>query len=134
MERSDAQLRDRTKQFALRVMKLCQALPQTPAGRVVGSQLLRSGTSVAANYRAACRARSHSEFYSKLCIVLEEVDETLLWLELLRDSGTVSPARLRELVQEAEELVAIFASARRTARRSKSASAISKSPNQQITE
>lgn len=136
MERSAVQLRDRTKRFALRIMKLFRALPQRADALVVGKQMLRSGTSVAANYRAVCRARSHNEFYSKLCVTLEEADETLLWLELLSDSGLVNPASVRDLKTEANELVAIFAAARKTARESASQeiskSANVKSPNQQI--
>ena len=132
MDRSAAQLRDRTKRFALKIMKLFRLLPQRPDAQVIGKQMLRSGTSVAANYRAVCRARSHNEFYSKLCITLEEADETLLWLELLSESGLVDPLSIRDLKVEADELVAIFASARKTAKDSQEESAnqqISKSAN-----
>jgi len=113
-------------------MKLFRLLPQRPDAQVIGKQMLRSGTSVAANYRAVCRARSHNEFYSKLCITLEEADETLLWLELLSESGLVDPLSIRDLKAEANELVAIFAAARKTAKGSQQESAnqqISKSAN-----
>lgn len=101
-------LKDRTKQFALRVMRLYRALPRREEARVIGRQLLRSGTSVGANYRAACRARSKAEFVAKLGIVLEEADETVFWLELLQESELVSAQKLSPLVQEARELTAIF--------------------------
>lgn len=100
-------LRDRTKQFALRVIRLYQALPKTGEAKVLGNQVLRSGTSVAANYREAKRARSRAEMRSKLGIVEQELDETLLWLELLSDAGIVSSERLAPLCQEANELLSI---------------------------
>lgn len=109
------ELRNRTKQFALRNMRLFRALPRFSAAEIVGKQLVRSSTSVAANYRAACRARSHAEFLAKLCIVVEEADETLFWLEMLVESGSIPERRLDALRKEAEELLAIFSSARRTA-------------------
>jgi len=89
-------------------MRLYRALPRDEGARVVGRQLLRSGTSVGANYRAACRARSKAEFVAKLSIVLEEADETVFWLELLQESEVVSVEKLAPLVQEARELTAIF--------------------------
>jgi four helix bundle protein len=107
-------LRARTKQFAIRVVKLFQALPARQDARVLGNQLLRSGTSVAANYCAACRARSRAEFVAKLGIVIEEADETIFWLEMLADTGIVKAARLEPLTAEAGELVRIFAAARTT--------------------
>ena len=103
----DKDLKDRTKQFALRVMRLHSALPRHEEARIIGRQLLRSGTSVGANYRAACRARSKAEFVAKLGIVLEEADETVFWLELLQESRLVSEQKLALLVQEARELTAI---------------------------
>ena len=109
------ELRSRTKQFALRTMRLFRSLPRSPEVDVVGRQLVRSGTSVAANYRAACRGRSHAEFLAKLCIVVEEADESLFWLEMLVESGAVAKARLALLIKEAEELLAIFSAARKTA-------------------
>jgi four helix bundle protein len=110
-------LRDRTKRFALRVIKLCDSLPKTDAGRTISRQLLRSGTSVAANYRAVGRARSQAEFVAKVGVVIEEADESLFWLELLVDSGIISRPRLDELIGEANELVAIFMASQQTARR-----------------
>ena len=110
------QLRQRTKKFALRIIKLHDALPRTGAAYVIGNQLLRSGTSVGANYRAVCRARSDAEFVAKMGVVVEEADESLYWLELL-DAAVILPSRrLSALLKEAEELVRIFASARQTAR------------------
>ncbi len=93
------ELRTRTKRYALRTIKLCRSLPAAPEAWVIAKQLLRSGTSVGANYRAACRARSHAEFFAKLCIVVEEADETLYWFELLIESGMVSRQKLRLLMQ-----------------------------------
>jgi four helix bundle protein len=108
-------LKRRTQEFALRIIRLCERLPSRPAARVIGNQLLRSGTSVGANYRAARRARSGPDFVSKIGIVLEEADECVYWLELLCASGIVNPAKLGPLTCEAEELVAIFAASRLTA-------------------
>jgi len=110
------ELKDRTKAFALRVIKMSEALPRTRAANVITNQILRSATSVAANYRAAGRARSKAEFISKLGIVLEEVDETVFWLELLADSGIVKAAKLSELLSEANQLLLIFSASRRTVR------------------
>jgi four helix bundle protein len=109
------ELRQRTKAFALRIIKLCQSLPATPTGRAIGNQLLRSGTAVGANYRSACRARSKPEFVSKIGIALEEADETVYWLELLIEASVIRENRLQTLVKEAEEIVAIFAASRITA-------------------
>jgi four helix bundle protein len=111
-------LRERTKEFALRILRLCDALPKTDAARAIGRQLLRSGTSVAANYRAVGRARSRAEFVAKMGVVVEEADETVFWLELLADSGMVPKARLDELSREGNELVAIFVASQKTAKRS----------------
>jgi len=110
-------LKKRTKQFALRVLKLVAALPKTVAGRTIGNQLARSSTSVAANYRAACRARSKIEFISKLGIVEEEADESALWLELIIDGGLMKAALVEPLWSEADELVAIITSSRKSAAR-----------------
>lgn len=85
------ELKDRTKQFALRVLKLVAAMPKTIEGRAIASQLVRSGTSVAANYRATCRARSKAEFIAKIGIVLEEADEALLWFELIAEGNLLPP-------------------------------------------
>ena len=105
----------RTKQFALRVMKLVEALPRNVQGRTIASQLMRSGTSVAANYRAACRARSKPEFIAKLGTVEEEADESGFWLELIIESGLLIEKNVRPLLIEAGELVAITASSKKTA-------------------
>jgi four helix bundle protein len=121
MEMDAEVLRQRTKQFALRIIRMTQQLPRSRETDVIARQLLRSATSTAANYRAACRARSHADFYAKLCIVLEEADESLFWLELLGDSGIVAAGKLRDLMKEGNELVAIFAASRSTARSKQSA-------------
>src|SRR5256885_7834661 len=110
------QLRERTKQFALRIVRLFRSLPKTDEARVLGKQVLRSGTSVAANYRAICRARSKAEFIAKMGTVVEEADETVFWLELLVETGTVPKVRMQDLLGEANELLAIFAASQRTAR------------------
>ena len=107
---------ERTREFANRVVRLYRALPRTGEADVIGRQLLRAATSVGANYRAACRARSRSEFVAKLGIVLEEADETIYWLQLLSDNEIVQPHRLADLLHEAEELTAIFAASRKTIR------------------
>jgi four helix bundle protein len=108
------ELQDRTKQFALRIFKLIDALPSTSAGRAIANQLVRSATSIGANYRAACRARSRPEFAAKLGTVLEEADESLYWLELIRDGGLIPERRLSVLLKEANELTAIVAAARKS--------------------
>jgi four helix bundle protein len=109
-----AELQQRTKVFALRVLKLIEQLPYTIGGRVLANQVARSATSVGANYRAACRARSRAEFASKLGTVAEEADESLYWLELIRDGNFVPEKKLASLVSEADELTAIFTAGRRT--------------------
>src|SRR5947207_3362409 len=100
----------------MRIVKLFRALPRNDEARVIGRQMLRSGTSVGANYRAVCRARSRKEFVSKIGVVVEEADETVFWLELLVDCAIVPARRLAALLKEAEELLAIFAASQRTAR------------------
>jgi four helix bundle protein len=110
------QLRDRTKAFALRIVKLFRALPRAVEAQVIGKQLLRSGTSVAANYRAACRARSKAEFIAKIGIVLEEVDESVLWIEMLIDAAILKKERVDPLLNEARQLTAIFTASRQTAK------------------
>jgi len=112
---STADLKARTKYFALRVMKLVDALPRTIQGRATANQIIRSATSVAANYRAACRARSRAEFIAKIGVVEEEADETAFWLELIIDSGLLKDAKIRPLLTEAGELVAIMAASRKSA-------------------
>jgi four helix bundle protein len=109
------ELKARTKEFALRVIKLVAALPKSVEGRAIANQLVRSGTSVAANYRSACRARSRIEFVAKLGVVLEEADESLLWLELIVAANLLPPPRVEPLLNEANELVAIMAASRKSA-------------------
>jgi len=110
-----ADLKARTKQFALRVMQLVDALPRTIQGRAIANQIIRSATSVAGNYRAACRARSRAEFIAKIGVVEEEADETAFWLELIIDSALLTQTRVRPLLTEAGELVAIMAASRKSA-------------------
>ena len=112
------ELKRRTKAYALRVMRLCGAIPDTPAGRVIRGQLLRAGTSVGANYRAACRAKSPADFIAKMGTVEEEADESLFWMELLVEGELLPKERLVELMAEGDELVAIVVSSINTARAS----------------
>ena len=113
---NEQELKARTKQFGLRVMTLVDALPKTTAGRALGNQLIRSGTSVGANYRAACRSRSKAEFIAKIGTVAEEADESAFWLELIMDGGLLNLELVSPLHQEAEELTAIFTASGRTAK------------------
>jgi four helix bundle protein len=117
MDHKAEALKDRTKSFALRIIRVIRSLPQGSEGRIIGHQLLRSGTSVAANYRAVCRARSRPEFLSKLAIVIEEADESAFWLELLVDAGLISESKLKDLKSEANQLVAIFNASRTTVKK-----------------
>jgi four helix bundle protein len=110
------ELCNRTKQFALRVMRLCRTLPNTTDGRVIANQLLRAGTSVGANYRAVCRSRSKADFAARLAVVLEEADDSVFWLELLTEGAVSRSELIAPLRIEAEELVRIFGSAEHTAR------------------
>ena len=110
-----ANLKARTKEFALRLMKMVDALPRTIQGRTIAKQIIRSATSVAANYRAVCRARSRAEFISKIGVVEEEADESCFWLELIIDSGLLTEERNRPPLSEAGELVAIMAASRKSA-------------------
>ena len=118
---SEPDLKKRTKAFALRILKLVDALPKTTAGRALASQIVRSGTSIAANYRAACRAKSTADFIAKMGIVEEEADGTLFWLELLEESKLVPAAKLTAIKQEANELIAITVVSIKTARRNRAA-------------
>jgi four helix bundle protein len=118
MQSQPEQPRDRTKAFALRVIRLFRSLPYKTDTQVLGKQLLRCGTSVAANYRAACRARSKTEFIARIAIVAEEADESVLWLELLIESGIVKSEMTVALLKEARELAAILTASRQTAKRS----------------
>jgi len=113
------ELKRRTKEFALRVIRLVESLPRGRTVDVIGRQLLRSGTSVGANYRAACRAKSTADFISKMGTVEEETDESLYWMELLIEDKIVAPAKLESLMNEANELLAITVSSINTARKRK---------------
>jgi len=104
---NEEEFKQRTKQLALRVIRLTEALPKNYASEVIGKQILRSATSVGANYRAACRAKSKADLINKLNIVLEEADETLFWLELLVDSKIISPEKLKSLMAETNEIIAM---------------------------
>ena len=109
------ELTKRTKEFAHRCVKLAMALPETALGRHIQGQIIRSSTSVAANYRATCLSHSNAAFTAKLSIVLEEADETAFWLEFIIDENLLKENLVKPLLQEAEELTAIFASSRKTA-------------------
>ena len=111
------ELKERTKQFAHLCVKLCMALPETFLGNHIQGQLIRCSTSVASNYRAACLAQSKASFTSKLSIVLEETDESYFWLEFIIDENLLKRELVESLLKEAEELTAIFASSRKTARK-----------------
>src|SRR6266849_8280426 len=124
MEHQAEALKERTKQFALRIIRVIRSLPAGSEGRIIGHQLLRSGMSVAANYRAVCRARARPEFLAKLAIVIEEADESAFWLEMLVDAGLIAESKLKDRKSEANQLVAIFNASRVTARKG-SQSAIS---------
>jgi four helix bundle protein len=111
------ELKERTKRFALRVMRLVDALPKSTKGRALAGQLVRSGMSVAANYRAACRGRSRAEFVAKIGVAEEEADETALWLELIIADKLLTEKKVQSLLTEANELVAIMAASYMSARR-----------------
>jgi len=129
------ELKKRTKEFSLRVMHVVDALPKSAKAQAIAHQLMRSGTSVAANYRAACRSRSRAEFVSKIGVVQEEADETALWLELIIDDNILPAAKITALLTEANELVAIMAasciSARNNGRAGRNYSSKSAIRNQQ---
>lgn len=116
---TNSELKIRTKNFALRIIKLVQSLPKSKVGDVIGHQLLRSATSVGANYRAACRARSQADFISKITIVEEEADESCYWLELICEAELIEKEKLKYLMKEADELTAIFTSSGKTAKENK---------------
>ena len=109
-------LKDRTKRFAVDAIRLASSIPDTIAGRIVANQFIKSATSVAANYRATCRARSKAEFVSKLHIVLEEADESVFWLEIMDEAEILSNTAVSSLFQEATEITAIFARSNFTSR------------------
>ena len=110
------ELKERTKQFALRIIRVVDALPKTTSGRAIGNQLVRAGTAVGANYRAACLGRSRAEFIAKLGVVIEEADECGYWLELIMETGLLPRSRIEPLHQEANELAAIFVASVQTSK------------------
>jgi four helix bundle protein len=112
---NEPQMKNRTKQFALRILKMADALPTTRSGNAIANQLVRSGTSVAANYRALCRSKSRADFINKTSIVEEEADETGFWLELIVDAGLLAASRIQPLLAEAGELTAMLVASRKTA-------------------
>jgi four helix bundle protein len=112
-------MKNRTKDFALEIMKLTEALPKTSNARIISNQIVRCGTSVASNYRSSCRARSKIEFIAKLGIVEEEADETLFWLELIEESEMLPSNYLQDVKQEANEITAIVVTSRKSARANK---------------
>jgi four helix bundle protein len=107
-------LNKRAKKFAIEVIRFFQKLPKSEESRILGKQLLRCGTSVAANYRSACRARSDQEFYAKICIVVEESDEVLFWLELMLEAEIISEEHSSAILNEAKELLYIFSASKKT--------------------
>jgi len=111
------ELKRRTRPLGLRIIRVAEALPPTPTGQVIGRQLLRAGTGVGANYRAACRSRSDKDFLARLGIVEEEADETLYWLDLVVQAGLVREARGRDLREEAEAILRIIVASIRTAKK-----------------
>jgi four helix bundle protein len=119
MEYLSEKLKQRTKELALRTIRTLRALPKSDEARVIGRQLLRSATSVSANYRAVCRSRSRAEFISKIGTVVEEADETVFWLEMLLDTELLQTAEVHSLLAEANELLAIFAASLHTAKANK---------------
>src|SRR2546421_8565993 len=110
------ELKDRTKQFALRIIRMSRVMPNNREANIISNQILRSATGMAANYRADGRSRSKAEFIAKIGVVIEEADETVFWLEMLRDSGIVKPTKLDSMLDEANQLLAIFTASRRTAK------------------
>jgi four helix bundle protein len=116
MKNDETNLRTRTKRFARRIIRLYSSLPKETVAQVLGKQVLRSGTSIGANYREACRARSKAEFISKTGDCLKEADETLYWLELLQEESIVSQRKLSSLLDEADQLIAIFVASINTSR------------------
>lgn len=131
MPSQSEELRDRTKSFAVRILRLFRSLPRRADAQVIGKQLVRSGTSIAANYRACCRARSRQEFAARMGIVVEEADETLLWLELLIESAIMKPEKLASLQNEAKQLTAIFTASYETSHARK---AIARLPDSAVTQ
>ncbi len=116
---NEEQMKKRTKKFAKQIIKLCRQLPNSREGRLIGNQLFRSGTSVAANYRSACRARSKADFISKLAIVEEEADESLFWLEIITEMEVFNAPFMDSLMTENDEIIAILVSSIKTSRRNR---------------
>jgi four helix bundle protein len=112
---NENEMKERTKTFALRILKLADALPATHSGNTIANQIVRSGSSVAANYRALCRAKSRADFIHKTSVVEEEADETCVWLEMIIAAKLMNPARINPILQEANELTAIAVATRKTA-------------------
>jgi four helix bundle protein len=112
---TEAEMKQRTHRFALRVLKLAEALPRTRTGQTIAGQIMRSGSSVAANYRSLCRAKSRADFINKTSIIEEEADETAFWLETIQAAGLLANQRVQPLLNEANELIAIIVASRRTA-------------------
>ncbi len=108
------EFRNRTKKFAIDIIIYCRSLPKSEESYIIKKQLIRSSTSVAANYRAVCRARSDAEFFSKLCIVVEESDETVFWLEIIKESDTLNSKETETLLNEANEILKIVSKSRKT--------------------
>jgi len=113
---SPTEMKSRTKKFALRIIRLSQSLPRDSVSSILGRQLIRSGTSVGANYRASCRAKSRPDFISKMNIVEEECDEAMYWMELLVEAGIIRETKVTALMKEADEILAIVVSSITTAR------------------
>ena len=113
---SEDDLKKRTRAFALRIIRLCESLPQGRTANAIANQLIRCGTSVGANYRAACRAKSRADFIAKMGIVEEECDESIYWMELLIEARIVEERLLADLMKEADELIAIVVASIKTAR------------------
>ena len=113
---NEAQMKQRTKEFAKQIITLCRQLPDNREGRLIGNQIFRSGTSIAANYRSACRARSNTDFISKLSIVEEEADETLFWLELIKEKNILDNDLIDSLMKENNELISIIVASIKTSR------------------
>jgi four helix bundle protein len=118
-EMNEEQMKQRTKEFAKQIIKVCRQLPNNREGRLIGNQLFRSGTSVAANYRSACRARSIADFISKLSIVKEEADESLFWLEIIKEMEIFYAPFMDSLMRENDEIIAILVSSIRTSKRNR---------------
>ncbi|HEX6982518.1 MAG TPA: four helix bundle protein [Balneolaceae bacterium] len=109
------QFKRRTKLYAIEIIKFCRKLSSNRETSIISNQLIRAATSVASNYRAACRARSKKAFYAKMCIVVEEADETVFWLEIIRDAQIFKGSLLQTLINEGNEILAIVATSRKTA-------------------